>query len=76
MSKTSDGYVKVVAWSEEDQCYVGRCPSLMLGGLHGTHERAVYAELCEAVHEWIRLHEAEGRALPEPTSLCEVEALV
>jgi len=33
MSKTSDRYVKVVAWSEEDQCYVGRCPGLMLGGV-------------------------------------------
>ena len=60
MSKTSDSYVKVVAWSEEDQCYVGRCPGLMLGGVHGSDERAVYAELCEAVDEWIRLHEAEG----------------
>ncbi len=36
MSKTSDPYVKVVAWSEEDQCYIGRCPGLMLGGAHGS----------------------------------------
>jgi len=64
MSKTSDRYVEVVAWSEEDQCYVGRCPGLMLGGVHGSDERAVYAELCEAVDEWIRLHEAEGCRSP------------
>jgi len=76
MSKASDRYVKVVAWSEEDQCYVGRCPGLMLGGVHGSDERAVYAELCEAVDEWIRLHEAEGRPLPRSTSLREIEALV
>jgi predicted RNase H-like HicB family nuclease len=76
MSKTSDRYVKVVAWSEEDQCYVGRCPGLMLGGVHGSDEQAVYAELCEAVDEWIRLHEAEGRPLPRSTSLREIEALV
>src|SRR5206468_2563957 len=57
MSKTSDRYVKVVAWSEEDQCYVGRCPGLMLGGVHGSDELAVYAELCEAVDECIQLHE-------------------
>ena len=25
VSKPSDRYVKVLAWSEEDQCYVGRC---------------------------------------------------
>ena len=44
MSKTSDRYVKVVAWSEEDQCYIGRCPGLMLGGVHGSDEQAVYAD--------------------------------
>ena len=44
MSKISDPYVKVVAWSEEDQCYIGRCPGLMLGEAHGNDERAVYAE--------------------------------
>jgi hypothetical protein len=48
----------------------------MLGGVHGSDERAVYAELCEAVEEWIRLHESEGWPLPEPTSLREIEALV
>ncbi len=76
MSKISDRYVKVVAWSEEDQCYIGRCPGLMLGGVHGSDERAVYAELCDVVDEWIRLHEAEGWPLPEPTSHQEIEALV
>ena len=75
-SKTSDRYVKVVAWSEEDQCYIGRCQGLMFGGVHGSDEQAVYAELCEAVDEWIRLHEVEGRPLPRPTSLREIEALV
>src|SRR5213594_4342551 len=54
MSKPSDRYVKVVAWSEEDQCYIGRCPGLMLGGVHGSDERAVYAELCDVVVEWMR----------------------
>jgi hypothetical protein len=76
MSKTSDRYVKVVAWSEGDQCYIGRCPGLMLGGVHGSDEQAVYAELCEVVDEWVQLHEAEGWPLPEPTSLREIEALV
>ena len=75
-SKPSDHYVKVVAWSEEDQCYIGRCPGLMLGGVHGDDEQGVYAELCQAVDEWIQLLEAEGRPLPRPTSLRETEALV
>jgi len=76
MSKASDRYVKVVAWSEEDQCYIGRCPGLMFGGVHGSDEQSVYAELCEAVDEWIRLYQAEGLPLPRPTSLREIEALV
>jgi predicted RNase H-like HicB family nuclease len=74
--QTSDHYVKVVAWSEEDQCYIGCCPGLMLGGLHGSDEQAVYAELCQAVEEWTQLYESEGRPLPVPTSLREIEALV
>ena len=76
MKKTSDRYVKVVAWDEKDQCYIGRCPGLMFGGVHGDDETAVYKELCQAIDEWIELHETEGRPLPEPTSLHAIEELV
>jgi hypothetical protein len=76
MKKASDRYLKLVAWSEEDQCCVGRCPDLMLGGVHGPEETVVYAELCQAVDEWIQLHESEGRPLPEPAALPALEALV
>lgn len=47
--KPGDQYVKLVEWSEEDQCYVGTCPGLMLGGIHGRNEAQVYQELCQAV---------------------------
>jgi hypothetical protein len=47
MSKTSDRYVKVVAGAKDH--LHRRCPGLMLGGVHGGDERAVYTELCEAV---------------------------
>ena len=30
--RLSDQYLKIVEWSEEDQCYIGHCPNLMLGG--------------------------------------------
>ena len=46
-------YVKIVEWSDEDQCYVGRCPSLFYGGCHGDNEKEVFAELCEIVDELI-----------------------
>jgi len=54
--KPSDRYLKIVEWSEEDQCYVGTSPGLMLGGVHGDDETKVYKELCQVVEEWIRIH--------------------
>lgn len=47
--KPSDRYMKIVECSDEDGCYVGTCPGLMLGGVHGDDETAVYRELCQAV---------------------------
>ena len=66
--KASDKYLKIVEWSEEDSCYVGTCPGLMLGGIHGDSESAVYSELCEVVDEWIRLYREDGEALPKATA--------
>ena len=66
--KPSDRYLKLVEWSEEDRCYVGTCPGLMLGGIHGDDEAKVYAELCRAVEEWVAIHEADGTPLPAPTA--------
>lgn len=66
--KESDRYVKIVEWSEEDQCYVGSSPGLIYGGCHGADERAVFDELCRVVDEAIALYKADGRPLPSPTS--------
>ncbi|MFZ4397068.1 MAG: type II toxin-antitoxin system HicB family antitoxin [Kiritimatiellia bacterium] len=66
--KTSDRYLKIVEWSKEDQCYVGVCPGLMLGGIHGDDEAKVYAELCQTVDEWIAIHEQDGVPLPQATA--------
>lgn len=66
--KPSDRYLKIVEWSEEDRCYVGTCPGLMLGGIHGDNEARVYRELCQAVEEWITLCEEDGQPLPAATA--------
>ena len=66
--KTGARYVKIVEWSDEDQCYVGSCPGLFYGGCHGDDERAVFSELCELVGEMIELYEKEGKPLPSPTA--------
>src|SRR5216683_8014386 len=59
-------YAKFVEWSDEDQCFIGRCPGLFSGGVHGSDEAKVYKELCEAVDEWIGLLHKDGVPLPEP----------
>lgn len=66
--KASDQYLKIVEWSEEDQCYVGTCPGLMLGGVHGDNETKVYKELCQAVEEWIEIYQEDGEPLPAATA--------
>jgi len=66
--KDSARYVKIVEWSEEDQCFVGSCPGLFYGGCHGNDENEVFVELCEIVGETIETYKKEGRALPPPTS--------
>lgn len=66
--KDSARYVKIVEWSEEDQCFVGSCPGLLYGGCHGDEEVAVFEELCAAVEEVIEIYKRDGKPLPPPTS--------
>ncbi|MCA9101442.1 MAG: hypothetical protein KDA63_09845 [Planctomycetales bacterium] len=66
--KESARYVKIVEWSDEDQCYVGSSPGLLMGGCHGDDERAVFAQLCQIVEETITLYHQDGKQLPPPTS--------
>ena len=58
--KPSARYVKIVEWSEEDQCFVGSCLGLLLGGCHGDDELAVFEQLCVAVDEVIDLYKQDG----------------
>ena len=66
--KDSARYVKIVEWSEEDQCYVGSAPGLFYGGCHGDDERQVFDELCQIVDEVIESHRKDGMPLPPATS--------
>ena len=59
-------YAKFVEWSDEDKCFIGRCPELMLGGVHGHDEAKVYAELCTAVEEMVELIHSDGYGMPQP----------
>lgn len=66
--KDSARYVKIVEWSEEDQCYVGSSPGLIYGGCHGDEEKAVFDELCRIVEEAIELYRKDNKPVPPPTS--------
>ncbi|HIJ41884.1 MAG TPA: toxin-antitoxin system HicB family antitoxin [Deltaproteobacteria bacterium] len=66
--RDSDRYLKIVEWSQEDQCYVGICPGLFYGGCHGENEADVYRELCEIVEENIALYKEDRKPLPAETA--------
>ena len=65
--KDSARYIKVVEWSEQDQCYIGSSPGLFFGGCHGADEQAVFKELCAIVEETIATIRGDGEALPPAT---------
>ncbi len=64
----SNRYVKIVEWSDLDQCYVGSCPGLFYGGCHGSDEKQVFAELCEIVENTLELYKQDGKPLPPMTA--------
>ncbi len=66
MRKESDLYKKIVYWSDEDNCFIGMCPELMYGGVHGDDALKVFIELNQAVEEVIEIYKEDGTPLPEP----------
>jgi hypothetical protein len=57
----------VVAWSDDDQCFVGTALGLIDGGCHGEDEVAVLEELTRIVEDVIAIYERDGLALPPST---------
>ena len=64
MRKNTDIYLRWVAWSEEDQTYIGRCPDLFGGGVHGDDPVEVAREQQTVIDEWQEIHEQDNRPLP------------
>ncbi len=65
--KKRDHYLKIVEWSEEDQCYVGSIPGWIGKCCHGNNEENVYRQLCQILDEWIEIYENDN--IPLPTSI-------
>jgi predicted RNase H-like HicB family nuclease len=65
--RESQYYLKIVEWSDEDQCFIGQCPGIVGPCCHGDDETQVYAELCQIVEEWITILKQDGKPLPPPT---------
>ncbi|MDL1962995.1 MAG: type II toxin-antitoxin system HicB family antitoxin [Deltaproteobacteria bacterium] len=59
-----DHYLKIVEWSDEDQCYVGSIPGWIGKCCHGNNEKEVYRELCQILEEWIEIYEEDNIPLP------------
>jgi predicted HicB family RNase H-like nuclease len=68
MKRLSDRYLKVVEWSEEDNCYIGTSPGLFMGGIHGDDQTEVFLELSDVIEEIVALFESEGKSLPAATA--------
>ena len=66
MRSPGDVYEKIVYWSDEDNCFIGMCPELFYGGVHGDDATKVFEELCETVDEWVEIFKEDGKPLPEP----------
>jgi predicted RNase H-like HicB family nuclease len=74
--KVSARYVKIVEWSDEDNCFVGQCPGIIGPCCHGDDEAQVYLELCEIVDGWIETLQRDGKPLPPPTTGKNVAELI
>ena len=71
MKNPADKYQKIVFWSDDDNCFIGICPELFSGGVHGADPTVVFKELLEVVDEWVAIFEKEGRPLPEPKDVLQ-----
>ena len=64
MKRKTDIYHRWVAWSEEDQTYIGRCTDLFQGGVHGDDPIKVARALRKVIDEWEDIFESDSRQLP------------
>jgi predicted RNase H-like HicB family nuclease len=69
-------YIKIVEWSDEDECFIGYCPGIIGPCCHGDNEIEVYRHLCEIVDELLADAQKTNKSLPYPTIGRNLEAFL
>ena len=69
-------YIKIVEWSDEDECYIGYCPGIIGPCCHGDNEVEVFRQLCEIVDDLLAHAQKRNRSLPQPTVGRNLEELL
>jgi predicted HicB family RNase H-like nuclease len=64
IKKLAARYVKLVEWSDEDQCYIGSAPPLVGQSCHGHTEEEVLRQLRVIVEDVIEMKVKYGDPLP------------
>ena len=57
-------FLKVVEWSNEDDCFIGSVPGWIGKCCHGKNEIEVFIQLTEILSEWIEIYKKEKLPLP------------
>ena len=71
MKKNYPHYPRVVEWSQEDGCYVGTSPGLLLGGVHGDSPLKVASLLETAIQDALDILKQQQREIPKAISTKE-----
>lgn len=69
-------YIKIVEWSDEDECFIGYCPGIIGPCCHGDNEVEVYRQLCEIVDELLVHARKKNKPLPHSTIGKNLEELL
>ncbi len=69
-------YIKIVEWSDEDECFIGYCPGIIGPCCYGEDEVKIYQELCVIVDEWFEIAHRDNEVLPPPTIGRNIEELL
>ena len=69
-------YIKIVEWSDEDECFIGYCPGIIGPCCHGDNEVEVYRQLCEIVDELLVHARKKNKSLPHSTIGKNLEELL